>query len=138
MRKGIIIALMLFGAVAASAQALANVLIIESKGGEKFYLSVDGFKRNKEAASRVEVKGIYATTSRITVVFEDTLKASVRNYQVLLVPERGKNEVRPMNNYVARYQLVAGKKRTKVKRISINRDKNVPDYNPMPATEKER
>ncbi|MBQ0082101.1 MAG: hypothetical protein KBT41_02300 [bacterium] len=138
MRKIAILLFLIVCATAASAQATANTLIVESKGGEKFYLKVDGFRRNKVAKNRVEVKGLYATKTRITVIFEDTLNAAVRNYEVVLVTEKGKKEVRPMNNFVARYQIVAGKKKSKVKRLSIRQVNSVPVYKPMPVSDNKR
>lgn len=138
MKKILLFLLLSFCAVTVSAQALANTLIVESKGGEKFYLKVDGFRRNKVAKNRVEVKGLYATRTRITVVFEDSVNVPIRNYEVILVPAKGKDEVRPMNNFVARYQVVAGKKKSKVKKLSIRPDKSVPVYNPMPVSDNKR
>lgn len=125
--KKILTLFILFLCVAgASGQALSNRLIVESKKGEKFYLRVDGFRRNKEAKSKVEVRGIYATATRITIEFEDSTYAPVKNLVVDLVPDMSKEVGRTMNYFEARYQVTAGKKKSKVKKMSIVRKETEP------------
>ena len=131
MKKTLTILILSLCVMGASAQALANRLIVESKNGEKFYLKVGGFRRNKEAKSRVEVTGIYATKTQITVVFEDSTLAPVTNYVVDLVPDLTKESGRVMNYFESRYQVVAGKRKSKVKKLSIVRKEVEPTYNPQ-------
>ena len=126
MKKILTLIIMSLCVAGAAGQALSNRLIVESKNGEKFYLKVDGFKRNKEAKSKVEVKGLYVTSARITIEFEDSVYAPVKNYVVELVPDLSKEVGRTMNYFEARYQVTAGKRKSKVKKMSVVRKETEP------------
>lgn len=130
MKRTFLALVLLAGLFSLNAQSLANSLIIESKDGQPFYLRVDGFLKNKTAKTRVEVKDLYAKVANITIVFQDTTYAPVKNYQVEIMRENTKKYHSVMNSYTARYQVIAGKKKSKVKSVSIRAKNAVPIYNP--------
>ncbi|MBQ0007690.1 MAG: hypothetical protein KBT40_03095 [bacterium] len=133
MKKILLLFFALLCVSAVSAQTVSNTLIVESKNGEKFYLKVDGFRRNSVPSGRVEVKGIYASKARISVIFEDSLYVPIRNYEVILVPEKKRNEVRPMSGFVSTYLIVAGKNKSKAKKVRSVSVNAIPVYKPVPV-----
>lgn len=130
MKKALLALVLLAGALSLSAQSLSNTLVVESKDGQPFFLRVDGFLKNREAKTRVEVKGLYLKVVNISIVFQDSTFAPIKNAQVPVMRENTRKARYAMNSYTARYQVTAGKRKSKVKQISIYGREAVPIYNP--------
>lgn len=120
-----------------TAQSMSHTIVVESKNGEPFILKVDGFARNRKPASKVAVDGVYASQVTISVVFADTMLAPLKNIPILVERKASKKESNVLKSYTARYQVCAGKKKSKIKKISIvPKQSPAAPYTPDPPKKK--
>lgn len=115
----IFLLLTLTASLSLSAQFHANTLVVESADTTKFYLAVDGYIANKVPATKVKVPYIYASEVSLKIVFADSIYSPISVENMIIVRESRKKQHIIPSPYLAKYQVVAKKKRSKIKLISL-------------------
>lgn len=113
--------------LSSAAQGVSNRLVVEAPEGMPFILRVDGFARNKKPQEKVTVTKIYSTTVRVTVEFADSTYAPVQSYQVSLTRRSAKDADSMMKGYEAYLKVKPGKKKSKLKLVSVKPVQSSPE-----------
>jgi len=132
-----LVAVMIGGMATMTAQGVSNKLVVESKNGEPFVLRVDGFAKNKKPQTKVVADKLYSNVVRISIEFADSAYAAVHNYEVVLTRKSAKDADSMMKGYVAYYTVKAGKRSSKMSKVSIKPITTCPVERYVPEIPKE-